>query len=129
MGEERRDLRVLVVEDDETIRLLIAHVLTGASCRVFTATDGVEAVECLETEPVDLLITDYDMPRMNGLELVRWSRARWPHVTTVLITGHDPSAVAPEGWPSGVQHIFRKPFSVEHLLSLVGELRSAGVIA
>jgi two-component system chemotaxis response regulator CheY len=127
MGEGRPELRVLVVDDDAGIRLLLADVLTEASCRVFTASDGAEAVEILEAEPVDLLITDYDMPRMNGLELIRWSQARLPHMTTVMITGHDAQTVRAEGWTCGALRILQKPFSEEHLLLLVGELRGAAV--
>lgn len=127
MAQARRELRVLVVDDDANIRLLIAEQLREACCRVFTASDGEEAVEILEREPVDLLVTDYEMPRMNGLELIRWSQARLPHLPTVLITGHEPETVAAEGWRCGTLRMLRKPFSVEHLLLLVGELCGAAL--
>ena len=125
MGEIRRELRVLVVDDDESVRLLIAEEFREAHYRVFTAANGPEAIEVLGREPVDALITDYGMPRMNGLELIRWSRARLPHLITVLVTGHDPEAVAPEGWNDRDLPILQKPFSVDHLLLLVGELHQA----
>jgi CheY-like chemotaxis protein len=121
-GEERRELRVLVVDDQEAIRLFLAEMLGEARCRVFTASDGAEAVGILEAEPIDLLITDYDMPRMNGLELIRWSRARLPQVPTLLISGQVPETVAVEGCPCGPLRVLPKPFSDEHLLLLVGEL-------
>ncbi len=123
MGEEGREFRVLAVDDDCFVRLLFAEVLARASCRVLTASDGAEAVEILEGEPVDLLITDYEMPRMNGLDLIRWSKARFPHVTAVMITGQDPQALAARGRECGALRILRKPVSVEHLLALVGEIR------
>lgn len=128
MGEEGREFRVLAVDDDYLIRLLLADVLTNASCRVLTASDGAEAVEILEKEPVDLLITDYDMPRMNGLDLIRWSKARFPHVTAVMITGQNCQALAAEGRQFGALRVLLKPFSVEHLLSLVGEIRGTAPI-
>jgi ATP-dependent Lon protease len=123
MGEERHAFRVLAVDDDDSVRLLLAEVLAGESCRVLTASNGVEAVEILEGEPVDLLITDYEMPRMNGLDLIRWSKARFPHVTAVMITGQDSQALAARGRECGVLHILRKPISVETLRSVVGEIR------
>lgn len=125
MREERRELRVLAVDDDYRIRLLLTEVLAHASCRVLTASDGAEAMKILEVEPVDLLITDYEMPRMNGLDLIRWSKGRFPHVTAVMITGQDSSALAAQGRECGVLRVLRKPFSVEDLVSLVGEIRDA----
>ena len=84
MGESWREPWVLVVDDAEQTRRLIADELREAGCRVWTASNGVEAVEILEAQRVDVLFTDCDMPRMNGLELIRWSRAHLPHVPTVL---------------------------------------------
>ena len=123
MGENWRGPWVLVVDDAEQTRCLIADELREAGCRVSTASDGVEAVEILETERVDLLFTDCDMPRMNGLELIRWSRAHLPHVPAVLMTGHERDAVGAEAWHCGALRILLKPFSIEHLLMLVRELR------
>ena len=125
MGETRSAFGVLVVEDGDKTRRLVADVLREARCRVWTASDGVEAVEILEAERVDLLLTDYDMPRMNGLELLRWSQAHVPHVPRVLMTGHEREAVAAEAWKCGAQRILLKPFSVDHLLLILGELRVA----
>jgi CheY-like chemotaxis protein len=127
MGEEVRGIRVLVVDDDAGVRLFLAEVLREASCQVLTASDGAEAAGVLAGERVDLLITDYDMPRMNGLDLIRWSQARLPHVPTVLITGHDPETVMGEGWKGGALRILVKPFTEEHLLLLVGELCGAAL--
>lgn len=129
MGEKQRELRVLAVDDDEGIRLLIADVLREASCRVLTASNGAEAMNILKAEPVDLLITDYHMPRMNGVELIRWSRERLPHVATVMMTGDPAEAVAAEAWKSGAHRILLKPFPFEHLLHLVGELRGGALAA
>jgi CheY-like chemotaxis protein len=129
MGEERRELRVLVVDDDAVIRLFLGDVLREARCRVLTASDGAQAVKILEEEPVDLVITDYEMPRMNGLELIRWSQARLPQVPTVLISGYDPETVRAEGWACGALRVLLKPFSEEHLLLVVGELCGAALPA
>jgi CheY-like chemotaxis protein len=122
MENGHRDLRVLAVDDDDGVRLLIAEVLREASCRVFTASDGAAAMVILEAEPVDLLITDYHMPRMDGLELIRRSRERLPHVVTIMMTGDLRETVADEAWKSGTHRILLKPFSYEDLLLLVEEL-------
>ena len=127
MGLGRPEFHVLVVDDDDNIRLLIADVLTEAGCRVFRASSGVEAVHVLEAERVDLLITDYDMPGMNGLEVVWWCRMHLPQVATVLMTGHGPETVAQDGRDFDGLRIILKPFSVERLLIVAKELRGAAL--
>jgi len=122
MCRERHALRVLAVDDDPLIRELLTEVLAQAGCQLLTASDGTEAVRILEQEPVDFLITDYDMPRMNGLELVRWSKERLPHLTAVMITGQDCQALAAEGRANGASAVLLKPFSVEQILSLLREI-------
>jgi DNA-binding response OmpR family regulator len=125
MGYETREFCVLAVDDDRGIREFLDVMLTEENCRVFTAPDGAEAVKILEEERVDLLIADYMMPGMNGLELVRWCERRFPHVATVIITGHDPQTLTAEGTGCGELRVLRKPFSTEQLLALVEELREA----
>ncbi len=125
MGEERHGFRVLVVDDDEAIRIYLGEVLREAGCRVLTASDGIEAVEILGASPVDLLITDYNMPRMSGLELIRWCQAILPALPTVLISGQDPETVPVKGGRRAALRVLQKPFSEEHLLLMVGELSGA----
>jgi DNA-binding response OmpR family regulator len=129
MLEGQRELRVLAVDDDGSIRLLLADVLEEAGCRVFTAPDGAEAMDILEEEPVDLLITDYHMPRMNGLDLIRRSRERYPQVAAIMMTGDTRETVAAEARKSGAYRILLKPFAFEELLLLVGNLRGAMLAA
>ncbi len=127
MEESWREPWVLLVEDAEQTRRIVAEELRQAGCRVWTASDGAEAVEILEAERVDILFTDCDMPRMNGLELIRWSQAHMPHIPTVLMTGHERDAIGAEAWHCGALRILLKPFSIEHLLLLVRELRGVAV--
>ncbi len=127
MGEERHGLRVLVVDDDEAIRLYIGEVLRGAGCRVLTASDGIEAVEILGASRVDLLITDYNMPRMSGLELMCWCQALLPRLPILLISGQDPESIPVKGEKRGALHVLQKPFSEERLLLVLGELSGAGL--
>ncbi len=127
MREERHGLRVLVVDDDEAIRLYIGEVLREAGCRVLTASDGIEAVEILGASPADLLITDYNMPRMSGLELMRWCQAHLPRLPILLISGQDPESIPVKGEKRGALRVLQKPFSEEHLLLVVGDLCGAGL--
>lgn len=85
MGQKR----VLIVDDDE----MVSGVLVALTRRllpdhqIVAAKDGVAAVAELRKQPFDLILTDYDMPRMNGLDLARVARRISPGVPVVLITG------------------------------------------
>ena len=71
-------LRILTVEDESAVAQLLALVLCGPNCTVNAAGDGIEALDKIDaaTQPFDIIITDHQMPRMNGLELVRRLRAQ-----------------------------------------------------
>ena len=124
MLEKHRALRVLAADDDGLILQLITEVLRETGCKVLSAADGAEALRILQTEDVDLLLTDFRMPRMNGLELIRWSRANLPYVATVLMTGDTSEWLTAEARSSGAHGILLKPFPFERLLHLLEELRT-----
>ena len=79
--------RILVVEDEEDMAVLLRRALERRGFTVDLASDGAEALATLASHPYALLITDIFMPRMNGLRLVEAARQRWPHLPVILITG------------------------------------------
>src|SRR5581483_7231598 len=79
--------RVLVVDDEEAIRDLVATTLTKADYDVDVATDGPSAIERLRTGTYDLLITDLRMPGMDGLSLIREARRQSSEIPVIVITG------------------------------------------
>jgi CheY-like chemotaxis protein len=117
--------RVLVVDDDEGVRLFLSLILSEEGCRVLSASDGVEGLEILRFHPVDLLITDYNMPRMNGLDLISWSRMRLPEVPAVLVTGQEDPALEAAARACGALRVFLKPLTLDELLLLIGQIRRA----
>ncbi len=123
MPQTKPDLVVLAVDDDSALRQHLAEALPLLGCRVLTASDGVEAMTILDAQRVDLLITDYDMPRMNGLELIQWATGRLPRLTAVLMTGQSSPSVAAAAQECGARHVLLKPVSVQHLLSLLEQVR------
>lgn len=86
--EPKRRRVVLLVEDSITSRTLLRSVLQGAGLEVRTAVDGVEALAALRLEPVDLVVSDVQMPRLDGFELTRRIRreAAWAELPVVLVT-------------------------------------------
>ena len=88
-GRVMDPLIVLVVEDDETTRRALVRMLAkDARVQVVAAEDGFEALSVLESQPVDLVISDEVMPRINGLRLLETIKGRWPGTRRVLYTGH-----------------------------------------
>jgi len=83
------DLRsVLVVEDEDVVRYVIRETLEREGLQVQVASDGNEAMEALDKNTFDLMITDYKMPGKNGLELAAWARQRNPKLPVILMSGH-----------------------------------------
>ncbi|MBU6435403.1 MAG: response regulator [Nitrospirae bacterium] len=111
-------LRVLVAEDDESTRYLISDVLSKAGYNVFPAVDGMVAIEELKKRHYDVVLTDYQMPRLNGLELLALSRELMPETPVILISCADLSLeqVAIE---RGAFAWIRKPVPVTQVLLIV----------
>lgn len=109
--------RVLVVDDSRTLRSLTAIQLTEEGFIVDTASSGVEAVAMIGQNPdgYDILLTDYAMPQMSGLELVSAARQYRPNFAAVIITGYA-EVEAMNTRPSDVV-VVAKPFSIDDLLA------------
>jgi CheY-like chemotaxis protein len=82
-----RAIRVLLVEDDDDNRDLMAEVLEAAGFAVSTAASGAEALASLDTAAVDVILTDVGMPGMGGLEVARAAKARRPGIAVAVVTG------------------------------------------
>ena len=78
--------RVLVAEDDDAVRALICSVLTDAGYNVYEACDGLEAIDSLKKRRYDVLLTNYHMPKMDGVELLYLAQAMWPELPVILAT-------------------------------------------
>lgn len=111
-------LRVLVAEDDAPTRDVVSDVLTKAGYNVFPAADGMVAIEELKKRHYDVILTDYQMPRLNGLELLALSQELMPETPVILISGAPPSLeqVAIE---RGAFAWIRKPVPMTQVLLIV----------
>lgn len=82
---------ILIVEDDADIRDLIQMTLElTTDYLILSASDGVDAWEKINNGPIDLVVTDFRMPKMNGGELSRLIKERFPHIPIILISSYDP---------------------------------------
>ena len=77
---------VLVVNEMETMRRLLAEVLEQQGLTVVQASDGVQALCEMEQRHVDVVVTDYHMPRLDGLDLLRQSQIVWPEIPVILFS-------------------------------------------
>jgi putative two-component system response regulator len=105
-------VRVLIVDDDEIALELLAATISEAGYEVSTARDGCEALETLRTGVFRVVITDWEMPNMNGIELCRKIRERpsASYVYVILLTSREGAQHVVEGLDSGADDFISKPF-------------------
>ena len=109
--------RVLVVDDEATIRDLLSKTLALAEYDVDLAPDGRTALERLRIIPYDLLITDLKMPGVDGLTVIREARRLKADLPVIIITGYSNEASAIEAVNLGVSGYLTKPFRVPRVLA------------
>jgi two-component system response regulator MtrA len=120
------DARILLVEDDPSIREVTAIGLGAAGFAVTTAVDGVEGLERFRTDPFDLVLLDVMLPRLDGYEVCRQIR-RTSTIPVVMITARADTMDVVVGLEAGADDYVRKPFEVPELIARVrAALRRAG---
>ena len=85
MSDKRK---ILIVDDDEVVRLSYLRSLSGSSCNVEAASNGEEALQTMEQGPVDVVLLDIRMPGMDGMSVLRAIKQKWPASEVVIITGY-----------------------------------------
>ena len=106
---------ILLVEDDTSMRLLTTAKLKHRYA-IISVQDGVEALDVLERHPVDLIIADVMMPRMDGYTLVKTLRERGDQIPVLLLTAKQSFEDKREGFSSGVDDYMTKPVNYEELI-------------
>ncbi|MEQ9465034.1 MAG: sigma-54 dependent transcriptional regulator [Haliea sp.] len=118
-------LKVLVVEDDSTLRDALCDTIEYGGYRVWSACDGADALQQLERQPVDLIISDVQMSGMGGERLLREVRARSPELPFVMITAHGSVQHAVSAMREGATDYLLKPFAAEVLLEMLARFEPA----
>jgi two-component system chemotaxis response regulator CheY len=114
------EIRTLIVDDSSVMRKIVERALRQAGLDpmvVHEAGSGIEGLEVLKTKPVDLILSDINMPAMDGLEFLRQVRAQKlaPGVPVVMITTESSEEHVKQAIQAGAQGYIRKPFTAEQV--------------
>src|SRR5256884_5971729 len=120
--------RILIAEDEDSLRHLVARALSLDGHRVMTANDGAEALNLLAREhgAFELLLTDIRMPVMDGIALALAAARDHPKVTILLMTGFADQRERAHGLDALIHDVITKPFSLGTIRSAVNDALAAG---
>ena len=119
MSENRQPARILLAEDEANLRLVLQKELERAGYEVRVAPDGEAALKLLEESNVDVMLCDINMPRMDGLELLRRVHQRPNPPEVIMLTGHATIETAIEAMKLGAYDYLSKPYHITELDALV----------
>lgn len=117
-----RHLKTLLVDDDEFVRDSIRLMFESRNCCIRAVETAEEALDILMKQNYDVVITDYRLPGMDGLEFCRQLRTISPQTMTVLITAYGSSALTAEAGSLGVHELVEKPITSEAIEASLSRL-------
>jgi CheY-like chemotaxis protein len=109
-------IRILAVDDEPLVGLSLNLALAGAGYSVDVASSGKEALERFRADIYDLVLTDFQMPGMTGLELAERLKSRNPSVRVILLSGSPPSK------SPAIDRVMEKPFTIAELRNAIAQL-------
>jgi two-component system NtrC family sensor kinase len=116
-AEQAPESTLLIVDDDEHVRRALRRVLRRAKAKILDAPDAAVALQLLAQEPVQVVVSDYRMPGMSGVEFLRAVKERWPRIQRVLLTGQaDSTAIEEAVNQSEIFRFIWKPWDDAHLI-------------
>jgi len=113
----KKDVSVLVVDDEETFRYMLSTLLTSAGYSVDTAVDGVAAINAVQTKLYHVVLCDVKMPKVDGVEVLRFIKANFPGIEVVMLTGVGDVKIAVECMRVGAYDYIAKPTTTDELLN------------
>lgn len=113
--------RILIVDDELNMRLVLSAMLKREGYEVAAAADGLEALQILRSGPVAAVVTDLKMPRIDGMELLNRVSLEYPDVPVIIITAHGTVATAVEALKKGALDYITKPFELEEMKNVVSK--------
>ena len=117
--------KILVVEDDESHRYLMAHLLERTGHNVSLAIDGCEALHQMFQRAFDVVVTDWEMPGLKGSDFLRLSQILWPNTPVIIVSAR--TIASPDDTPEGAFAWIRKPYRAHELLQVLHEAVQASL--
>ncbi|MBI5049416.1 MAG: sigma-54-dependent Fis family transcriptional regulator [Nitrospirae bacterium] len=114
-----KQLKILIIEDEPTVRLGLSCTLEGRGCRVLTAENGVDGIRLFEKEGFDIVITDLRLPGADGIEVLKSIKNISPDTGVIIITAFADVKNAVEAMREGAYDYISKPFDAEELLIVI----------
>jgi DNA-binding NtrC family response regulator len=110
--------KILVVDDEEVVRLSHIRTLASMHCSVEVVKNGVEALGVMEQRPADVVLLDLRMPGMDGMAVLKTIKQRWPETEVVIITGYPNVETAKEAVRLGAYDYLAKPVGPDEVISV-----------
>ncbi|MFA7166787.1 MAG: response regulator [Desulfoplanes sp.] len=114
--KEIKDIRILLVDDEERFLSSARKVFRHQGIEILTADSGIMALKILQDNPVDAVILDVKMPGMNGMQTLEKIKTDHPDIQVILLTGHATTESAEEGMRYGASGYLVKPVDLGELL-------------
>ena len=109
---------ILIVDDEEIVRLSQLRILADAHCNAAAAWNGTEALQVMEQHPFDVVLLDLRMPGLDGMTVLKTIKERWPESEVVIITGYPSIETAKEAVRLGAYNYLAKPVSPDDVVKV-----------
>ena len=117
-------IKVLLVDDDDSCLMLGSLILERAGITSYCVMSGKEALKAIQEKEFDLIITDFNMPGMDGIELAEQAREIAPHTPIIVNSGALSPEIVQRAKERGVVKVLEKPFNPDIMLSLIDSILS-----
>jgi DNA-binding NtrC family response regulator len=116
---ELKRVKTLLVDDDELIRDALCMAFKNKGCFMRSAESAEEGLDAIKEEQFDVIISDFRLPGINGLDFLKLAAVTHPHAVNILITAYRDEYMLSEAIRVGVTEFIEKPFSVKVLVNLL----------
>lgn len=112
-------ISILAVDDEESFLTLLQSTLVQEGYKVDTASDGISAINKLQLKPYDLVLLDIKMPRVDGVEVLRFAKDHYLDTQVIMLSGVNDIRIAVECMQLGAYHYVTKPYSIDELITVI----------
>jgi len=121
-------MKVLLVEDDQWVRDSLRRFFANENCALMAVETGEDGLEIVKNQDCDIIITDYRLPGINGLEFLKMAQEIRPGFKKILLTAYMSEAVISEAFRLGVHEFIEKPFSMDDMEEALSRVLEKKVI-